>query len=63
MYYKLGEYAKAVESYESVLASNASAEEPLDADEITDIITNYLACQSQSAQSIGQVEDLLKKYS
>jgi tetratricopeptide (TPR) repeat protein len=47
--YKLGKYDKSVGIYQGILQSNkdgAEGEEPLDQDEITDITTNYLACQS-----------------
>jgi tetratricopeptide (TPR) repeat protein len=48
VYYKLSEYPKAIKCYEQVLELNANSEEALDSDEIADIITNYLACQSQT---------------
>lgn len=49
--YKLSEYDKSLKNYESILDANSKgmeSEAALDPDEIMDIITNYLACQSCS---------------
>ena len=55
--YKLSEYAKSVSTYQEILDQDAD----LDQDEVADIATNYLACQS----SIGnrqEVEKFIAKY-
>ena len=53
--YKLADYNKSIESYVGILESNDNDEmeneTKLDADEIMDIITNYLACQSSIGHS------------
>lgn len=64
--YKLGKYDQSVSIYEGILNSNTQGiegEEPLDQDEITDITTNYLACQSSVQKSSQQdVKKFLQQY-
>ena len=50
--YKLSEYDKSVKTYQEILDQDAD----LDQDEVADIATNYLACQS----SIGNKQDVEK---
>jgi len=62
--YKLQEYEKSQKNYESILEANKEgaleSEAPLDSDEIMDIITNYLACQSCAQEnSEGAVKKTL----
>lgn len=62
--YKLQEYEKSQKNYESILEANKEgaleSEAPLDSDEIMDIITNYLACQSCAPEnSEGAVKKTL----
>lgn len=52
--------------YEGILKTNTEGtegEEPLDQDEITDITTNYLACQaSVQKSSQEEVQNFLQQY-
>jgi len=64
--YKLADYDKSISSYVGILESNDNdemeGESKLDADEIMDIITNYLACQSSIGRSsLDQIQSIITK--
>lgn len=47
--YKLSEYEKAMKTYLGILSDNQAGNgEQLEADEVSDVIVNYLACQSST---------------
>jgi tetratricopeptide (TPR) repeat protein len=59
--YKLSEYNKAMETYVNILAESQRGEgEKLEADEVSDIIVNYLACQScTSDECLAQIQKVI----
>lgn len=58
--YKLSEYDKSVATYQEILDDGTNE---LDQDEVADIVTNYLACQSSNlGSSTQQVEKFISKY-
>ena len=73
--YKLSDYTTGTNTYKAILAQDKAnksagdaeedeaAEEKLDADEVTDIIVNFLACESSLAHSsLDEIRELQQKY-
>lgn len=58
--YKLSEYQKSVQAYQSVLQDHRG---DLEAEDVSDILVNYLACQSsQATTSLEEVNKLVSDY-
>ena len=63
--YKLCEYEKAMALYVQILEENQmpESEDKLEADEVSDIVVNYLACHSStSQQSSADVEKFISRF-
>lgn len=55
--YKLSEYSKCVKAYQDILEGSN------DQDEVADILTNYLACQSNNLEAKSQdIEKFIQRY-
>ena len=60
IHYKLGEYTKAISLYLNILVEN---KEEIESDDVSDIIVNYLACQSSLPNAqIKEVQETLTKF-
>ena len=59
--YKLSEYKKAMATYVNILAESQRGDgERLEADEVSDIIVNYLACQSStSGECLAEIQKVI----